>query len=146
MTTWITTDARGTGGNGGFQRGHESNGIRAEMMKNYWKRPKKVFDSCLGPRGRWFETSHSDQVMVIQATLSVWIMWLGFSLLRISLRRTNGGLINSYDRAFTVWFDTENVNFLQQLMGGRFIKYFTVEEKYSIIYKSLADYEMEVIL
>ena len=31
------------------------------MMKNHWKRPKKVFGSCLGPRGRWFETSHSDQ-------------------------------------------------------------------------------------
>ena len=45
----------------GFKRGYESNGIRAEMMKNHWKRPKKVFGSCLGPRGRWFETSHSDQ-------------------------------------------------------------------------------------
>ena len=44
----------------GFKRGYESNGIRAEMMKNHWKRPKKVFGSCLGPRGRWFETSHSD--------------------------------------------------------------------------------------
>ena len=30
----------------GFKRGHESNGKRAEMMKNHWKRPKKVFGSC----------------------------------------------------------------------------------------------------
>ena len=44
----------------GFKRGYESNGIRAEMMKNHWKRPKKVFGSCLGARGRWFENSHSD--------------------------------------------------------------------------------------
>ena len=30
----------------GFKRGYESNGIRAEMMKNHWKRSKKVFGSC----------------------------------------------------------------------------------------------------
>ena len=45
----------------GFKRGYESNGIRAEMMKNHWKRPKKVFGSCLGPGDRAFEPHYSDQ-------------------------------------------------------------------------------------
>ena len=31
------------------------------MMKNHWKRPKKVFGSCLGPGDRAFEPHYSDQ-------------------------------------------------------------------------------------
>ena len=31
------------------------------MAKNRYKQAKKVFSISLGPRGRWFETSHSDQ-------------------------------------------------------------------------------------
>lgn len=31
------------------------------MAKNLYKRVEKVFSISLGPRGRWFETSHSDQ-------------------------------------------------------------------------------------
>ena len=34
-----------------------------------------------GSRGRWFDSSHSDQVMIIRTTLSKWVMCSDLSFL-----------------------------------------------------------------
>lgn len=60
MTTFLTTDVHGTPVHAGTN-GQKSTRFRTQKNRKTPKRRKSRTLVSLGPRGRWFETSHSDQ-------------------------------------------------------------------------------------
>ena len=55
-------------------RASKSKWNKLKSAENRYKRAEKVFPISLGARCRVFESPHSDQVMMIRAAWSVWVM------------------------------------------------------------------------